>query len=119
MTSSSVTLLDVARAAGVSRTTASAALGGSGRISARTRTHVQQVAAALGYTGNTAARHLRRGRAGVLGLHLPREVGLMEYYMRFVFGAADTARDAGYALTILPSGHRASLNLDGVDGIVL
>jgi DNA-binding LacI/PurR family transcriptional regulator len=43
----------------------------------------------------------------------------LEYYMRFVFGAADTARDAGYALTILPSGHGASLNLDGVDGIVL
>jgi DNA-binding LacI/PurR family transcriptional regulator len=119
MRNQTVTLLDVARAAGVSRTTASAALGGSGRISEGTRERVRSTAERLGYRGNAAARHLRQGRAGVLGLHLPFQVGMLEYYMRFVFGAAEGARRAGYALTILPAGHDAASALDGVDGVLI
>src|SRR5690242_14101513 len=42
-------LVDVAERAGVSRTTASAALGGRGRIGEETRRHVLAVAAAMGY----------------------------------------------------------------------
>ena len=115
MTRQPVTLLDVAREAGVSRTTASAALGGSGRISETTRAHIRSVATQLGYRGNTAARHLRRGRTGIVGVHLPRDIGLLEYYMAFVFGAAEGARDAGYALSILPPGEAPSpADVDGL-----
>ena len=64
-----VTLIDVARAANVSRTTASAALGGHGRISAETRAHVEAVAARLGYVANPAARHLQGGRKGAIALY--------------------------------------------------
>lgn len=119
MKRSLVTLLDVARAAGVSRTTASSALGGSGRVSPETQARVRRVAERLGYRGNIAARNLRRGRSGVLGLYLPVDVGLLEYYMRFVFGAAERARAEGFALTILLAGRDAVSPHEGVDGILL
>jgi len=112
-----VTLLDVARVAGVSRTTASAALGGSGRISDATRERVLLAAQRLGYMANPAARHLRRGTLGILGLYLPNQVLSLAYYMNFAFGAAEQARVRGFALTLLaPSlgGHRsAEVPVDG------
>ena len=55
------TLVDVATAAHVSRTTASAALSGTGRIHNETRLHVKAVAAKLGYRPNRNARSLRAG----------------------------------------------------------
>jgi DNA-binding LacI/PurR family transcriptional regulator len=54
-----VTILTVAREAGVSKTTASDALRGSGRVSEATRETVAQVARRLGYAPNGSARHLR------------------------------------------------------------
>ncbi|WP_457099895.1 LacI family DNA-binding transcriptional regulator [Microbacterium sp. P5_E9] len=119
MSQQPVTLLDVARAAEVSRTTASAALSGSGRISVSTRDRVRAVAESLGYRANVVARHLRRGRSGVLGVYLPHRVGLLEYYMRFVFGAAQAAREAGCSLTILAAGRDDEVRLDAVDGVLL
>ncbi|WP_308208014.1 LacI family DNA-binding transcriptional regulator [Actinomadura madurae] len=115
-----VTLLDVARAAGVSRTTASAALGGSGRISDDTREKVVMVAETLGYTANPAARNLRRGRLGVLGISLPGQVAGMEFYMRFVLGAAERARADHFAVTLLEASDMpAALVSDYVDGLIV
>jgi DNA-binding LacI/PurR family transcriptional regulator len=63
------TLVDVARAAGVSASTASLAFSGSGPVSAGTRTRVFDAAAALGYSGpDPRARSLRQGRSGVVGI---------------------------------------------------
>ncbi|NQU36018.1 MAG: LacI family DNA-binding transcriptional regulator [Actinobacteria bacterium] len=49
----------MAAAAGVSVTTASAALSRTGRVSESTRLKVQQAAQSLGYRADTSARHLR------------------------------------------------------------
>lgn len=57
----SPTLQRVALAAGVSRTTASDALRGRGRMSQATRLHVIAVAKRMGYRGNGVARQLRKG----------------------------------------------------------
>lgn len=104
-----VTLLDVAREAGVSRTTASAALGGSGRLSEETRAHVAAVAERLGYRANPVARHLRRGRIGAIGLHLPAQATGLAYYMEFAFGVVERAREEGVSVTLLaPGGEGAS-----------
>lgn len=108
-----VTLLDVARAAGVSRTTASAALGGSGRLSPETRERVAAVAQRLGYTANPIARHLRRGRMGAVGLHLPAHVTGLAYYMEFVFGAVERAREDGVAVTLLAPSAPVRSHVDG------
>src|SRR5262245_17178086 len=64
------TLADVAATAGVSQTTASRALAGTGRISEPTRRTVHEVASRLQYVPNAAARSLAIRRTGTLGLIL-------------------------------------------------
>ncbi len=66
-----VTSTDVARAAGVSRTTVSYALNDSGELSALTRARVKAVAAELGYVPSAAARTLRGGRNDLVVLVMP------------------------------------------------
>jgi DNA-binding LacI/PurR family transcriptional regulator len=65
----SPTLLDVARAAGVSRTTVSNAFNRPDQLSAELRERVLATARELGYAGpNPMARMLRTGRAGAIGV---------------------------------------------------
>lgn len=113
--------MDVARAARVSRTTASAALGGAGRISHETRQHVQAVARGLGYVANPAARHLQRGRKGAIGLYIPDNLTGFAFYLEFAFGAAAAARERAYALTLLPraDGAAAPVLASQVDGVLI
>jgi LacI family transcriptional regulator len=58
----------VARRSGVSVSTASRALRGSGRVSAATEARVRAAAAALAYRPNASARALRTARSGFVGL---------------------------------------------------
>ncbi|WTW99099.1 LacI family transcriptional regulator [Streptomycetaceae bacterium NBC_01309] len=101
MTARIVTLVDVARAAGVSRSTASDALQGSGRVAEATRTRVRATADALGYRPNSAARRLRRAGTGAIGLYLPRTATRLDYYMNLAFGAVARAQDDGLDLVLL------------------
>lgn len=66
-----VTLLDVARDAGVSRATASRVLAGSPRVSPHARERVTASAERLRYQVNAAARSLRTSRTGLVGLLIP------------------------------------------------
>lgn len=64
-----ITLLDVARAAGVSRTTVSNAFNRPDQLSADLRARILEVAERLGYAGpNPVARVLRTGRANTIGI---------------------------------------------------
>ena len=63
-----VDLRDVARHSGVSVSTASRALRGSGRVSPATEARVRAAAAALAYRPNASARALRTARSGFVGL---------------------------------------------------
>lgn len=109
-----VTLVALARAAGVSKTTASDALRNSGRVSERTRQHVVAVANRLGYSPNPSARSLRRASTGAIGLHLPEVLTRSEYYMSFVFGVVDQAARANYDVTLITSGHVPTRRVDGL-----
>lgn len=62
------TIRDVARLAGVAKTTASDALQGRGRVSEATRARVEAAAAALRYRPHAGARDLTLRRSEVLGL---------------------------------------------------
>ena len=108
------TLADVARAAGVSTTTASDALRGHGRVSEPTRRTVLDAARRLDYAPNRNARGLRTSVTGTIGLHVPEFPTNAEYYMSFVFGVAEQAAHAGLDVTLLSSGR-----LPRVDGLVL
>ena len=64
-------LKDVAALAGVSVRTVSNVVSGSGHVAEATRQRVQQALDELGYRPNLAARNLRAGRTGLIGLVVP------------------------------------------------
>lgn len=66
-----MTIQDVARAAGVSPMTVSNVLNERGSVAPTTRAKVLDTIDALGYRVNVAARNLRQGRTGTIGLALP------------------------------------------------
>ncbi|WP_045744914.1 MULTISPECIES: LacI family DNA-binding transcriptional regulator [Actinoplanes] len=65
------TIADVARAAGVSPMTVSNVINGHPHVRESTRVKVLSAMTALDYRVNVAARNLRRGRTGVIGLAVP------------------------------------------------
>jgi len=91
-------LADVARIAGVSKSTASRALSGRGYVSEDTRIRVEQAAAELGYVVSTAAASLVTGRTRNVGVVIP-------YINRWYFGEVlegieASLIQAGYDLTL-------------------
>jgi LacI family transcriptional regulator len=62
------TISDVARAAGVGRTTALRALTGKGYISEEKRTRILKAAKELNYTPNSIARSLSTGKTALIGI---------------------------------------------------
>jgi DNA-binding LacI/PurR family transcriptional regulator len=118
------TIRDVAEAAGVSTTTVSDALNGRGRLPEATRERVSAVADRMGYRARAAARALRDGRTGQIGLYCPflAEIagGLAGtgYYMELAMGAAEASLTADLALVLLPADltpeRLAAVDLDGL-----
>jgi DNA-binding LacI/PurR family transcriptional regulator len=118
------TIRDVARAAGVSTTTVSDALNNRGRLPDATRERVSAVAEQLGYRARAAARALREGRSGQIGLYCPflGEIhgGLAGtgYYMDLAMGAAEASLGRDLALVLLPAGlapeRLAGADVDGL-----
>ncbi|MGI5488069.1 LacI family DNA-binding transcriptional regulator [Microtetraspora malaysiensis] len=104
-----VRLVDVARAAGVSKTTVSDALNGAGRLPAATREHVQKVARSLGYRPNATARLLRRGHTRLLGVAVreyvetPWVYAELAYFGTIVSAITQTALAHGYGIVLLPT----------------
>ncbi len=62
------TIIDVAREAGVSKSTVSLVLQNSGLVKTETDLQVRQVMAALGYVYNRSAANLRSANVGLIGL---------------------------------------------------
>jgi DNA-binding LacI/PurR family transcriptional regulator len=101
------TLDTVAQAAGVSRMTVSNAYNRPDQLSAATRERVLAVAEQLGYRGpDPAARSLRRGSTGTIGLVLTESLtyaftdpGLVS----ILRGIADVLSPAGRAMLLVPT----------------
>lgn len=100
--SSSVTVADVARQAGVSKATAARVLGGYGVVSDRVRQKVEEVARALDYRPNELARSMTTGRSGTIGV----VVGDIEnpFFSLAMRGISDVARLAGFTVILINSG---------------
>jgi DNA-binding LacI/PurR family transcriptional regulator len=95
----------VAAAAGVSPATVSNAYNRPMRLSAEVRERVLAVAAELGYTPDPAARSLRTGQAGTIGIIFT--VGLSyafadPYYIELLGGLAEVTEETCTGLTLLP-----------------
>ena len=96
-----VTMVDVARAAGVSVSTVSYVLTGARPISAATRERVEQVIQELGYTPNALARGLKGKRSKIIAMLYPtRTRGIDLSGLEYILGASDLAQAHGYHLLL-------------------
>lgn len=89
-----VTLMDVARHAGVSRTTASYVITGGGRVSSATRERVFAAMEALGYVYNQGAASLRRQNARTVGVIVPNID--RPFFGEVLIGVESTFTTSGY-----------------------
>jgi DNA-binding LacI/PurR family transcriptional regulator len=120
-----VTIGDIARVVGVSRSTASYALSGKRSISPAVRERVAEAARELGYTPNAGAKALATAQTMVLGLlaqfHSDEFAPAM---LQYILGVSDTAREHGYDTLLVTEadGPRALRRISAsrmVDGFVL
>ena len=105
-----VTLRDVAERVGITPSACSLALADSDRISPATKEAVRIAAAELGYVGSSAARALRRQRAGAVALIVPttsRHVFGHSYFMHVLSGVTSVANDHGTQVLIATNADKA------------
>lgn len=118
------TIHDVARAAGVSTSTVSRALTGSGRVSAKTRQRVAQIADELGYQPNDLARSLLAKRSQTIAVLVPDITN--PFFPELVMGIQHVAAANGHLVLLCNSASEdstwrdlAALRRRQVDGIIL
>jgi DNA-binding LacI/PurR family transcriptional regulator len=121
-----MTIGEIARRAGVSRSTVSYVLSGKRTVSAATRQRILAVIDELDYRPNAAARALKEGRTRTLGLVIPpASQRLTDMQLGFVASVVEAAARADLDVLLSPSGgdHDRSFEriLTGrrVDGIIL
>lgn len=119
-----VTIKDVARAAGVSVATVTRALSTPELVRLATRERVRQTATALGYQPNRAARGLITGRTGNLGLLVPDLAN--PFFPGIVKGVQGRAHEADHAVFLADTDEDAAAEAGlvrklakQVDGVVL
>jgi DNA-binding LacI/PurR family transcriptional regulator len=121
-----VNIGEIARLAGVSRSTVSYALTGRRTVSDETRRRIEQVIAESGYRPNAAARALKEGRTRTLGLVIPpASRSLTDMQLGFVASVVEAAARVDLDVLLSPSGgdHDRSFERvvtgQRVDGVVL
>ena len=100
-----VTLADVARSVGISKTTASHALSGKGWVSAGTRDAVQKAAQELGFEVDPLARLLSNGRSETTVGFFTLDLDLSSRTRQVQIIQAEL-NDRGYSVPIYAYGYR-------------
>ncbi|MBN1543813.1 LacI family DNA-binding transcriptional regulator [candidate division KSB1 bacterium] len=100
-TSRHITLADIARRLGISKTAVSKALRDHPDIGAQTKARVRQIAAELGYTPNFIARNLSSRRSHTIGLVVPKIAH--SFFADAVEAIHATASENGYEIIMAVS----------------
>ena len=98
----SVTLKDVAKAAGVSYATVSRALSGSPQIGSDTRERIIKLCDEMGYTTNYVARSMVMKKTDLIGLVVPSIDN--QFMSELAYYAEMSARSHGYNIMLCNSG---------------
>ena len=111
----SLTITDIARAAGVSQATAARALGGYGSVSAKSREQVLAAARSLGYHRNELAAALVAGSTRTIGL----VVGDIEnpFFASVVRGLTDVVEVEGHTVLLANSDEDVERESHAVDAL--
>jgi len=103
MPNKTLTLDEIARRAGVSRTTASRVLNNRPNVRPEVRKRVQRVIAETGYRPHPVARSLAAQESRVIGLVLPRRTEALfndPYFPQLTQGIAEACNDHDYTLAL-------------------
>lgn len=119
------TIIDIAKLAGVSKSTVARALTNAPRIKPETREAVLKAAEAVGYERNHLAVGMRSGRSGTIGLIIPDIANA--FWAEVARGAQDRAEAHGRSLLLFNSdwsveretAHLRSMRKARVEGIVV
>ncbi|MEU6852042.1 LacI family DNA-binding transcriptional regulator [Actinacidiphila alni] len=120
-----VTIADVARHAGVSRSTVSYVLSGNRTISPETTRRVEQSIETLGFRPHAGARSIRTRRTGVIAMALPMVYGPHnQVQMPYVWAALTAAQESGLKVLMLTDDDGEAAIRDAVasalvDGVML
>lgn len=111
-----LTIHDIARAAGVSKSTVSRVISGHQSVAPETRTAVLQTVQNLGYLVNSAARSLRTTKSALVGLLVPaiNHVVFAEIAERL----DESLREQGITLAITSSGWDVEAELAALEALV-
>lgn len=94
-----MTIVDIAKASGVSVTTVSRILNNRPDVAEETRRRVLQLIKEEGFTPQLAWRQLRSGKSHFIALHYPQDFNPPS--QSIVTGAAMSCEDAGYSLNLI------------------
>lgn len=100
-----VTISDIARQAGVSKTAVSFAFNMPGRLSKETTEHILTVAKQMGYTPNPIARSLNTRRTNAIGLIVPQDIpDVMQnpFFAELMRGIGEVCKAEGLSLMLIP-----------------
>lgn len=119
------TIVDVAKRAGVSKSTVARVLAGSSNISDEAAERVRAAVLATGYERNHLAVGMRSGRSGLLGLVIPDITN--PFWAMVARGAQDRAAKEGISLLVFSSdwdavkeaSHLRALRQARVDGAII
>lgn len=110
------TAADVARVAGVSKSTASRVLGGYGSVGAKARQAVEDAAKNLGYRPNGFARGMNTGQSQTIGVvHEGIENPIFAVAMR---GIIDAAAEQGVTVVMMNTGGTAAAERQAIDTLL-
>jgi DNA-binding LacI/PurR family transcriptional regulator len=119
-----ITINDIARAAGYSKTAVSFAFNDPSRISHVARGKILRAAEELGYVPDPVARNLSRRTLGTIGFLIPEIIPLAfqnPYVFQMMIGIGEVCRREGLSLTVVPPRRGCVLSAvrdAAVDGLV-
>lgn len=120
-----ITINDIAREAGVSKTAVSFAFNDPTQLATTTVEHIHAVAERLGYSPDPIARSMTTRRTNALGLLLPQDIPTAlanPFYAQLMRGIGHVCNTAGMTLMIVPPLWGSSLKaipLATVDGFIV
>lgn len=119
-----ITISDIARISGYSKTAVSFAFNSPEKIGAEACAHILSVAKQLDFVPNPLARSLSLGRHKAIGFLLPQDINKSlsnPYILQVIKGIGTVCQDKGYMLTIIPPLHNSipeAVKNATVDGII-
>ena len=100
-----VTISQIAKEAGVSKTAVSFAFNDPSQLAPTTVEHIREIAERLGYTPDPIARSMTTRRTNALGLLLPQDIATSmsnPFFTQFIRGMGKVCHRAGLTLMLVP-----------------